>query len=332
MFTPLAALSDKAIRITGSGSLRNRPLDFFDEVLPQLHVTVDSHDGKLPLHIKGPLLPADITVDGSLSSQFLTGLLMAYSAASAGGVTIRVHDLKSKPYIDLTLQVMADFGLAVPQNHNYETFFFPPGMQHKTGRIVYHVEGDWSSAALMMVAGAVAGNITVRGIDAFTTQADKAILQALGDTGCRLSIEAGQVTVAAVPQLKAFHFNATDCPDLFPPLVALAACCYGTSVIEGIHRLAHKESNRALTLQQEFGKLGIDIRFQDDLMLVKGAPAIGNATVSSHGDHRVAMACAIAALRAGAPVTITGAEAVNKSYPSFFNDLQLLGVVCNLTE
>jgi len=328
MFTPLAALSAHMIHITGDGSLMSRPMDFFDEVLPQLNVSVDSHDGKLPLQIKGPLVPADITINGSLSSQFLTGLLMAYAATAASGVTIRVNDLKSKPYIDLTLQVMEDFGLAVPQNNHYESFFFPPGMQHKTGKLVYHIEGDWSGAAFLMVAGAIAGRVTVKGIDAFTTQADKAILQALGDTGCRLSIEAEQITVSQAAQLKPFHFNATDCPDLFPPLVALAAFCNGTSVIEGVHRLAHKESNRGLTLQEEFGKLGVDIRFQDDLMLIKGGATVSSTTVSSRHDHRIAMACAVAALRANGPVIITGTEAVNKSYPSFFTDLQLLGADC----
>jgi len=332
MFTPLAALSGKAIQITGSGSLLNRPMDFFDEVLPQLNVSVDSHDGRLPLRIKGPIFPADITIDGSLSSQFLTGLMMAYSAASASGVTIHVSDLKSKPYIDLTLQVMEDFGMAVPQNNHYESFFFPPGMPDKTGRLTYTVEGDWSGAAFMMVAGAVAGSVTVKGVDAFTLQADKAVLQALNDTGCRLSIEADQVTVSRTTSLKAFHFNATDCPDLFPPLVALAAFCSGTSVIEGVHRLAHKESNRAVSLQEVFSEMGVDIRFQDDLMLVKGTAAVKGATVSSYNDHRIAMACAVAALRADGPVTITGAKAVNKSYPSFFADLQALGVVCNINE
>ena len=330
MFTPLAALAATPIHITGTGSLLSRPMDFFDEVLPQLGVSVSTSDGKLPLQVNGPLQPTDITIDGSVSSQFLTGLLMAYAAASEGGITIQVNNLKSRPYIDLTLKIMEGFGLPVPQNKNYESFFFPPGMPPaKTGRIVHDVEGDWSGAAFLMVAGAIAGSVTVTGIDAFTTQADKAILQALADTGCGLSIQADRVIVSTTPQLKPFHFNATDCPDLFPPLVALASFCNGTSVIEGIHRLAHKESDRGMTLQEEFGKMGVDISFQDDLMLVKGSTAINGAVVSSHHDHRIAMACAVAALRANGPVTINDAEAVNKSYPAFFTDLQQLGAGCS---
>jgi len=124
MFTPLASLSDKEISITGEGSLLNRPMNFFDEILPQLGVTVHSNNGKLPIKIKGPMQPGNIEIDGSLSSQFLTGLLMAYSAAGARDVSIRVNNLKSKPYIDLTLEVMKQFAMKLPENKNYKEFYF----------------------------------------------------------------------------------------------------------------------------------------------------------------------------------------------------------------
>src|SRR5688500_6855877 len=124
MFTPIAALSDQPITITGSGSLTTRPMHFFDEIFPVLGIDIESNQGKLPLHIKGPLKPADIEVDGSLSSQFLTGLLMAYAAAGASDVSIKVNNLTSKPYIDLTLAVMKHFGFQV-ENRNYESFYFP---------------------------------------------------------------------------------------------------------------------------------------------------------------------------------------------------------------
>ncbi len=325
MFTPIAALSNRAITLTGTGSLLTRPMDFFDEILPQLGVKIKSQNGKLPLHIQGPLAPADITVDGSLSSQFLTGLLMAYGAAGAKEVTITVDDLKSKPYIDLTLQVMRQFGWTV-DNHQYREFYFSGqnAISHSQP-LNYTVEGDWSGAAFLLVAGAIAGPITVKGLDTFSTQADKAVLQALIDCGCRMSIQAGQIDIGPLPALKAFHFNASDCPDLFPPLVALAANCEGTTVIEGVNRLAHKESNRGLTLQQEFAKLGIEINLQDDLMIVKGGTGITPATTHSHHDHRIAMACAVAALKASGEVVIEEAEAINKSYPGFYEHLVRLG-------
>lgn len=331
MFTPIAALSHLPITLTGTGSLLTRPMDFFDEILPKLGIKILSNKGKLPLQIQGPLKPVNIEVDGSLSSQFLTGLLMAYGAAGAQGVTITVRNLKSKPYIDLTLQVMNHFGWEVTNQH-YEKFFFQ-NTHHKGSRlpVQYTVEGDWSGAAFLLVAGAIAGPITVKGLDLFSTQADKAVLQALIDCGSGLTIEAEQIEVGPLP-LKAFHFNASDCPDLFPPLVALAAYCEGTTVIEGVHRLAHKESNRALTLQQEFTKLGIEIILQDDLMLIKGGTGVKAAIAHSRHDHRIAMAIAVAALRADGSVVIEEAEAINKSYPAFYEHLKQLGASLQINQ
>jgi 3-phosphoshikimate 1-carboxyvinyltransferase len=126
MFTPIAALSEQYLTISGSGSLVTRPMNFFDEIFPQLGIKIESASGKLPLKIQGPLVPRDIEVDGSLSSQFLTGLLMAFSSAVKDPVTIKVNNLKSKPYIDLTLQVMKDFGMNVPTNNDYNSFTFSP--------------------------------------------------------------------------------------------------------------------------------------------------------------------------------------------------------------
>ena len=324
MFTPLAALSDQQILITGTGSLTVRPMNFFDEIFPQLNIQIESNNGKLPMKIKGPLQPKNIEIDGSLSSQFLTGLILAYAAAAANEVSIKVKDLKSKPYIDLTLQVMQQFGMNTPENKNYEEFYFLTRSGDNSPTRHYTVEGDWSGAAFLLVAGALAGNIVVKGLDVSSTQADKAILQALMNCGAELSIQSEQIEIGPAV-LKAFHFNATDCPDLFPPLVALACYCNGKTVIEGVTRLKHKESNRALSLQQEFGKMGVEIQLQDDLMIVHGGNVVKGATVHSHHDHRIAMACAAAALKANGETIIDGAEAINKSYPDFYKDIQSLG-------
>ncbi len=331
MFTPLVAMNNTAISITGEGSLVTRPMDFFDLVLPQVGVDVSTNDGRLPIIVKGPLTPQDITIDGSLSSQFLTGMLMAYAASGARDVSIHVTNLKSKPYVDLTLSVMESFGLPVPENRNYESFYFNNNGQKNNpdNSREYTVEGDWSGAAFLLVAGAIAGEITVKGLDTFSTQADKAILKALMDSGAGISIEPNMVSLRPMP-LKAFHFDATDCPDLFPPLVALAAYCDGTTVIEGVERLAHKESNRALTLQEEFGKMGLDIQLQDNLMIIKGGGGLQGADLHSHHDHRIAMAGAVAALRATGTTTVEQAEAINKSYPSFFDHLSQLGATLKL--
>lgn len=331
MFAPLVALSERSITIEGEGSLLSRPMDFFDEVLPQLGVQVTSNEGKLPLKLKGPLQPKNVTIDGSLSSQFLTGLLMAYAASKANNVSIKVNNLKSKPYVDLTLKVMKDFGLNVPENKDYEEFVFLPLTVGGRPSTNYTVESDWSGGAFLLVAGATAGEITVKGLDVYSTQADKKIIEALQDCGCKLSIREDAIEVGHAA-LKAFHFNATDCPDLFPPLVALASYCNGTTVIEGVNRLTHKESNRALTLQEEFGKMGVEITLQDDLMMIKGGAVVKGANVHSRHDHRIAMACAVAALKAEGETTIDEAQAVGKSYPNFYEHLQKLKASLNPTE
>jgi 3-phosphoshikimate 1-carboxyvinyltransferase len=320
MFTPIAALSDQAITINGHGSLTTRPMDFFEEVLPQLDVKCTTREGRLPLNIQGPLKAKNITIDGSLSSQFLTGLLMAYGAV-AEDVTITVKDLKSKPYIALTLQLMEQFGVQVMEKQ-FEQFHFGKRQVYKAGE--YTVEGDWSGAAFLLVAAAVAGKAEVHHLNTQSAQSDKAILEALEKAGAAL-LPGVFTVIVEKNKLQAFDFDATDCPDLFPPLVALAANCEGTTKIIGVNRLAHKESDRGKTLQEEFGKMGIAIDLHGDEMLVHGGTGIKGAVVSSHNDHRIAMACAVAALTANAPVIIEDAEAINKSYPEFYEHLEKIG-------
>jgi 3-phosphoshikimate 1-carboxyvinyltransferase len=326
MFTPIAALSSQSILINGKGSLVKRPMHFFDEILPALGVQIQSQNGFLPIRIQGPLkTPETITVDGSLSSQFLTGLLMAYAASGAEGSVIKVLDLKSKPYIDLTLAVLNSFGWKV-KHHNYEQFSFLPH-DPLNEVIEYTVEGDWSGAAFLLVAGAIAGPIKVKGLQMDSTKADKAVMQALQSANVAIAIESDGIQIGSEDgaALRAFEFDATDCPDLFPPLVALASACIGVSEIKGVSRLAHKESDRGLTLQTEFAKLGIKIELEGDIMKIHGGGEITSSTVFSQHDHRIAMACGVAALKANGPVIITEAEAINKSYTDFFDHLKQLG-------
>ena len=335
MFTPIAALSDQSITVEGIGSLLKRPMHFFDTIFPKLGIEIQSQAGYLPIQIKGPLKPANIEVDGSLSSQFLTGLLMAFAATENTNAVIEVQGLKSKPYIDLTLSVLNTFGWKV-QHQDYKRFEFlahPPLADH----IDYTVEGDWSGAAFLLVAGAIAGPIVVKGVQLNSTQADKAVIQALKDAGASIDINENAIQIGpakdkagVVGSLKAFEFDATHCPDLFPPLVALAAVCNGVTILHGVSRLAHKESDRGLTLQKEFAKLGIRIELNQDRMMVYGGTGIIGAEVFSQHDHRIAMACGVAALCADGPITITDAEAVHKSYTDFFKHLQHLGAKVDL--
>ena len=255
---------------------------------------------------------------------------MAYSAAGAKDVSIKVKDLKSKPYIDLTLDVMKQFGMNIPENKNYKEFIFHGEPTHDSPLTThqYTVEGDWSGGAFLLVAGTIAGSITVRGLDLSSTQADRKIMDALMNANAAIAMEAKGIQ-AHPGGLRGFEFDATDCPDLFPPLVALASYCEGETKIQGVRRLKHKESNSAVTLQDEFDLMGVRIVIEDDTMIIHGGSVKG-ADVHSHHDHRIAMACAVAALGANSETVIEEAYAVKKSYPDFYNDLKSLGANVSL--
>ena len=247
---------------------------------------------------------------------------MAYAKACTVPVSINVKNLTSKPYVDLTIDILDHFGFHVENDH-YEKFNIYPHTFVSNHSVKYTVEGDWSNVALLLVSGAIAGNVTVSSVDFNSSQGDKNILNALESCGALISINQKEITVKK-NDLTAFNFDATHTPDLFPPLVVLAAYCRGTTTIKGVNRLLHKESNRALTLQTEFAKMEVDIQINGDLMSIKGAKRVKGANVTSHNDHRIAMACAVAALGAEGDTIIDAADAVKKSYPSFFEDLKML--------
>jgi 3-phosphoshikimate 1-carboxyvinyltransferase len=319
MFSPIAALYPVEITMSGSASLKKRPMKMIEEALNQLGASCKSTDGFLPLTIKGPLAGGPCEIDGSVSSQLLTGLLMALPLAEKNS-EIRVKNLKSRPYIDMTIQILESFGIKV-QNNNYELFSIKGGQKYHPGD--YEVEGDWSGAAFLLVAGAINGYLNVTGLQSNSRQSDKSILKALESAGARLKSGLDNVEVTK-KDLRAFEFDATHSPDLFPPLVTLASYCNGVTRIKGVSRLIYKESDRAKTLQQEFGKMGIDINIEDDVMLINGGRPVG-AHVESHGDHRVAMAASIASLGASGTIYLRDSHAVAKSYPEFFRDMASVG-------
>ncbi len=316
-FTPIASLFPQTIKLTGEGSLLNRPIDMVETPLRNLGVEVTSSDGYLPLTVSGPLKGGNTEVDGSISSQVLTGLLIALPMAENDSI-LKVNKLQSIPYIDMTLDILKEFGAEVKQE-NYETFRIKGSQKYKARN--YKIEGDWSGAAFHLVAGAIAGEVEVKGLNPDSLQADRAILDAIKNSGAQIKVSEESIHVETA-SLKAFEFDATHCPDLFPPLVVLAAACEGKTRIKGVTRLYHKESNRALVLQKEMRKLGIEIQLDEDVMSIKGGK-IKEGKIHSNNDHRIAMAGAIAALIASGPIVIEHAEAINKSYPDFFEDLGL---------
>lgn len=325
LFAPIAALFTNEIIFNGHGSILTRPMNFFDEIFPALGVKIKSNHGKLPISITGPInAPSEFAVDGSLSSQFLTGLLFALSKAITQPTSITVHNLQSKPYIDISLSVLKDFGINITHT-NYEVFELLPFVNHEQRNIHYTIEGDWSGAAFLCVAAAIAGQAVITDINCHSLQGDRKILEVLQSCGVEIVEQERQLTVTH-NDLQGFTFDATHCPDLFPPLVALAANCHNESLIKGVNRLTHKESNRALSLKEEFEKMNIQIELNDDIMRIIPGDLRG-ANVHSHNDHRIAMACAVAALNADGKTVIKNSEAINKSYPAFFDDLRLLTTV-----
>lgn len=321
LFTPIASLCHMPITINGEGSILRRPVEMMEEPLQALGVEVISNGGYLPISVKGPMRGGEIHVDGSLSSQFITGLLMALPL-SPNDTVLHVENLKSRPYVDMTIDLAARFGVAIEHN-SYEQFYIAGGQHYAP--CTYNIEGDWSGASCLLVAGATAGSITVRNLNHISLQADLAIIEALARAGAEIITTNSSVTVHGGP-LQAFEFDATDCPDLFPALAALAASCEGTSVVTGTQRLTYKESNRAETIAEVFGRLGIGVDLsEENTMRITGGP-ISSAVVDSHNDHRIAMAAAVAALSSDDSVVIEGADAADKSYPNFWSDLTSLRV------
>jgi 3-phosphoshikimate 1-carboxyvinyltransferase len=321
MFSPIAALYPAEITMVGANSLKKRPMFMIEEALNQLGVKCTSSGGFLPLTIQGPIVGGYCEIDGSVSSQLLTGLLMALPLAARNS-EIKVHNLKSKPYIDMTIQILNSFGITV-QNEGYNLFLISGNQKYIPH--VYTVEGDWSGGAFLLVAGAVNGQLSIHGLRSDSMQSDISIINALEKAGAQMKISENQVEISK-SKLRAFEFDATESPDLFPPLVTLASYCDGVSTIKGVSRLIYKESDRAAALKDEFGKMNIRIEIKDDLMSVTGGQP-GGAHVESHDDHRIAMAVAVASLGATGRVYIRDSQCVAKSYPGFFDDLRGLGAV-----
>lgn len=321
MFSPIASLYPVEITMVGANSLKKRPMSMVEEALNQLGVKCSSTCGFLPLTIHGPLKGGKCEIDGSVSSQLLTGLLMALPLASKNS-EIKVNNLKSKPYIDMTIQILQSFGITI-ENENYNLFKITGNQKYIPQS--YNVEADWSGGSFLLVAGAINGNLVISGLRKDSKQSDMAVLTALEKAGAKMIIGDDHIEISK-SVLKSFEFDATESPDLFPPLVALASYCEGTSVIKGISRLIYKESDRARTLQEEFGKLNIAIKISDDQMYVTGGQPSGGK-VESHDDHRIAMALAVASLDATGNVYIRDSQCVAKSYPCFFDDLRHLGAL-----
>jgi 3-phosphoshikimate 1-carboxyvinyltransferase len=321
MFTPIVGLAPYKFIIEGAGSLCSRPMETL-EALSLMGGVCETSGGYPPVTISGPIRGGAITLDGSKTSQFLTGLLIAAPLCEED-TNIEVMDLKSKPYVEMTIDLLKRFGITIDHDKDLTSFRVKGNQRYEAQ--TYTIEGDWSGAAFLLVAGAIAGSIKMVGLRTDSFQADKVILDGLTRAGALVKIVDDYILVEK-GDLRAFEFDATDCPDLVPPLTALAAHCRGKSVIRGIERLQHKESNRSAALVSEFSRLSIKIEPFADRMEIYGSKPVGNL-VDSHNDHRIAMACAVASLNGERPVVIENYQCVAKSYPDFFRDIHSVQVI-----
>lgn len=302
--------------ISGEGSLLKRSMDFYADLFSEqtLRYTF-SNKNTLPLQVQGAIQPNEIHVDGSQSSQYISGLLMGLPLLKGDSVLV-VENSVSTPYIQMTLNTLETFGIYIKQEGN--SYYIQGNQTYQATH--YTVEGDWSSASYWLVAGALGQDITIKGLSFESLQADIAILDAFDKANCIVENSDNGIHILGT-QRKAFEFDATNCPDLFPALATFASLIPGVSRIKGVHRLQNKESDRGKVLQNEFKKLGVRIELEDDTMVIYGQESIQGGTINAHNDHRIAMCFGVLGMFTETPMFIEGAEAVAKSYPNFWEEI-----------
>lgn len=324
MMAPVAALAHARVIFDGEARLRERPVGEVLSALAQLGVTARSLEkaGYPPIEIRGGGLAGGVAaVSGAASSQHISALLMAGPYCRKDTV-IRITDrLQSRPYVDITMAAMQDFGVAV-ENRNYIEFALKAGQSYRGRR--YRIEGDYSSAAFFFAAAAIGGGrVTVTNLSPRSPQGDRRFPDILAEMGCRVSCGEGQVTVAGGP-LRGAIVDMGDYPDIVQPLAVAAAFAAGQTRIHNIGHLRFKESDRIRQTAQELSKMGVEVQVTGETLEVRGGRPHG-AEIDAHGDHRMAMSFAVAGLFASGQTIINGAETVSKSYPGFFADLASLG-------
>ena len=318
---PVAAALGAECAFVGHGRLAKRPLSPLYEVLVDHGIHL-SPQGRFPLYCQGKLRGHHFHIAANVSSQFVGGLLMALPLLSGRRHLILTETVESAPYIDMTLSVLQTFGVMV-ERWEEKHFVLPEGAGYHNPESAL-VEGDWSNAAFWLAAGALRGRVCVTGLQANSFQGDSAILHYLqrmgGDT---LWMEQGISTTAS--SLHGVMIDARDIPDLIPILAVMASTAQGRTVVTHAQRLRLKESDRIHSVCTMLRALGGQVTETEDGMVIDGVEQLTGGTVDGSGDHRIVMAAAVASCLCSQPVTILGAEAVNKSYPGFFEDLKALG-------
>ncbi len=291
---------------TGRGRLMERPLTPYFDLFDRMGIAYELKDGVLT--VQGLLEPGEYKLPGNVSSQFFTGLLFALPLLDGPSAIIPTTDLESEGYIAMTCQVLERFGIVTAA-----TMSLPP-QYHLAGGSVYTpqdvtVEGDWSQAGFWYAARALGFDVTPTGLDPESLQGDRVIAE--------------QFQILTGPG--AVDIDVSQCPDLVPPLAAMAALRPGRTVLSNAGRLRMKESDRLTAVAATLNALGAKVTEGPESLSFQGVEALTGGTVDSFGDHRIAMMAAVAAARSKAPVTVTNAQAVEKSYPDFWRDYEQLG-------
>ena len=320
---PIAAALGRAVTFVGEGKLPERPIGEYLRLLPEHNVECRT-DGGLPLSIEGQLVGGRFEIAGDISSQYITGLLLALPLLDDDSEIVLTTELESKPYVNMTIKVMADYGVEVAQTENG---YFIKGRQKYISRD-YSVEGDWSQAAFYAVAGALFGRVEMTGVDFNSTQGDKQIADIIERFGARVERGENSLTVYK-SNLKGIEIDAADIPDMVPALAVLGAYADGTTVIKGAQRLRLKESDRIESVTYNLKKSGADITPTPDGMIIKHSTLKG-ADLKGFNDHRIVMAMTVAATGAQGESIIDDAQSINKSYPAFFDDYNKLGGKANV--
>jgi 3-phosphoshikimate 1-carboxyvinyltransferase len=322
--TAIGSASMKTVRLTCSPKLAKRPIDPLVKAINALGSSARTFSDTrgFEILVRGPLRGGEVTIRGDISSQFISGLLFAAPLATRD-VTINVEGpLESRPYVNMSIDVLRKHGISIDEtDHKFKVqapqHFAPTSLQ---------VPGDFSSAAFLIAATGTAGEkITISGLESNSLDPDSEILRIAPEIGLEVQQNGDSLTIGK-SELEGFDFDASDNPDLVPALETLGCFTHGSSEIRGVKRLAYKESNRLQTLPSELAKMGAKIHVGDDLIKIDGDKELVGSELDSHYDHRVAMACATAALGAAGESVIQNSEAVSKSYPDFFRDLAKLGV------
>jgi 3-phosphoshikimate 1-carboxyvinyltransferase len=325
LVAPLAALSQSRVVLDGDSRLRQRPIGDLLSALNSLGVHARSLEGNgcPPVEIQGGKFSGgEVAISGMASSQHISALLMV-APYTEEGISIKVAGgLHSRPYIDITIDIMQAFGVKAV-NKGYQEFIVKGGQEYKARD--YRIEGDYSSAAYFFAAGAIGGKpLTVKNLKADSVQGDRYLLNILSEMGCSIEQGKEKAKISGKKELSGVTIDMGDYPDLVPTVAVVAAYARGKTRITNIAHLRFKESDRIGNTAAGLGKMGIKVEVSDNTMTVYGGKPKGSE-IEAHADHRLAMSLAVAALFANGNSIINGAEAVSKSYPQFFAELKKLG-------